>query len=137
MAKPTTPDRLSDALAYAKTIERGAIERHAAKRLADGRKATGKRRERMSHAMTRGTHTDQEWQAVLSLYGHRCCACGSKERLSKDHIVAVSQGGSDGADNLQPLCVSCNATKSARGDDYRWDNGEWIGVAVMECGGFR
>jgi len=40
--------------------------------------------------------------------------CGTEERLSVDHIVPRTLGGSDSLDNLQVLCSSCNSAKGGR-----------------------
>lgn len=60
---------------------------------------------------TLGTHTDQEWQALLARYGGRCAHCGTTERIERDHIIPLSKGGDDTIDNLQPLCGTCNRRK--------------------------
>jgi hypothetical protein len=43
-----------------------------------------------------------------------CQHCGSKEDISIDHILAVSNGGTHDDDNLQVLCRPCNSRKGAR-----------------------
>lgn len=44
---------------------------------------------------------------------------GSAENIGKDHVQPVSLGGPDGIDNVQPLCVACNAQKMTQTADYR------------------
>lgn len=61
-----------------------------------------------------GSHTAAEWRAVLKKHGHKCAACNTSGDLTKDHIVPVSQGGSNYAFNLQPLCRPCNSAKHNR-----------------------
>ena len=63
--------------------------------------------------------TVEAWEAILDQYGRRCLACGTKERLTVDHVVPISRGGRHEAANVQPLCASCNASKGARTIDYR------------------
>jgi len=40
-----------------------------------------------------------------------CKAPGSKVRLTLDHILAVSKGGKNIPENIQPLCIECHNTK--------------------------
>lgn len=62
-----------------------------------------------------------EWEEILQRYDHRCVACGKRDELTLDHIVPVSKGGGTSAENVQPLCRSCNASKGATAIDYRPD----------------
>jgi 5-methylcytosine-specific restriction endonuclease McrA len=63
--------------------------------------------------------TAEEWRALLDAAGHKCLACGSMERLSADHIIPLALGGSNGIENIQPLCVDCNCKKGKKVIDYR------------------
>jgi len=48
------------------------------------------------------------------MYDYTCPACGRREpdiELTRDHIVAVSEGGTSFVENLQVLCEKCNAEK--------------------------
>ncbi len=52
--------------------------------------------------------------AILDKYNHCCAWCGgdgSRYVLCLDHIDTQACGGSDSADNLQILCLRCNAIK--------------------------
>ena len=67
-----------------------------------------------------GTHTVDEWRIILDHYGNACLKCGATENITKDHIVAINNGGSNWANNLQPLCASCNSAKrDYHSTDYR------------------
>lgn len=44
--------------------------------------------------------------------GGACIRCGVKESLHFDHIIPVSKGGGNLADNIQLLCETCNLKKS-------------------------
>lgn len=65
-----------------------------------------------------GSHTLLEWKAVLARFGNRCAICGMRGKMTKDHIQPLSRGGSDNAENLQPLCLRCN---SAKGTKLAWE----------------
>jgi hypothetical protein len=43
----------------------------------------------------------------------RCVDCGSRERLEYDHIIALANGGSNTARNIELRCESCNRKKGA------------------------
>lgn len=74
---------------------------------------------RMRLARIRGTHTPEEWEALRAEFDHRCVQCGRiGYHLDKDHIIPVYQGGSDGLDNIQPLCAWCNSSKGP--DSTNW-----------------
>lgn len=61
---------------------------------------------------------------ILERNGYTCQLCGSgpgdpdptdphrKVRLHIDHIVPISQGGTDNKDNLRVLCSTCNQGRS-------------------------
>jgi hypothetical protein len=51
---------------------------------------------------------------IMERDAYRCRHCGDHRRLSIDHIVPRSAGGSNEDDNLQVLCVPCNMKKGAR-----------------------
>lgn len=76
----------------------------------------------VQHARDLGTHTDEEWLALCSIYEFRCLRCLAVRdfsTLTRDHVIPVSNGGSDAIDNIQPLCGSCNASKGVGSEDYR------------------
>lgn len=54
------------------------------------------------------------FKKLLHKYKFSCVECGSKEKLSIDHIKPVSKGGTDEFNNLQILCKTCNSKKGAK-----------------------
>lgn len=71
-----------------------------------------KEKDRARRLDIEGSHTAKEWMALKDKYGHKCAHCGEVGRLTKDHIIPVSKGGTDNIDNIQPLCRKCNSRKS-------------------------
>ena len=53
------------------------------------------------------------FDAAARLMPKVCTYCGSTERIEADHIVALSRGGLDCRENLQPLCRDCNSRKGS------------------------
>lgn len=84
-----------------------------------GRSNSEIRQERLTEARAKATHTQAEWEALKEACGGRCVRCGGDGRVEKDHIVPLYQGGSDGIENLQPLCAKCNASKGRETTDHR------------------
>jgi 5-methylcytosine-specific restriction endonuclease McrA len=48
---------------------------------------------------------------LFRLYASACVACGSRNKITMDHVVPISRGGRHSEGNLQPLCLSCNSGK--------------------------
>lgn len=72
------------------------------------------RSQRLAAARAIATHTDAEWAAIVSEFGGRCVRCGtSGHNPEMDHIIPIYQGGSDGIDNIQPVCPTCNSAKGS------------------------
>lgn len=68
-----------------------------------------------------GSHSVEEWEEVKSMYSYTCPACFRKEpeiKLTRDHILSLSNGGSDDIENIQPLCVRCNSRKATKTIKY-------------------
>lgn len=51
---------------------------------------------------------------VLRRDRFRCQYCGSRERLTVDHVMPKSRGGRDSWENLVAACVPCNNRKGCR-----------------------
>ena len=65
-----------------------------------------------------GKITTQEWLAICAKYNNQCLRCGD-DKITMDHVVPLSVGGRHSKENVQPLCMSCNASKGKKTIDYR------------------
>ena len=87
---------------------------------------------RLKCAREKGQHTNEQWEALKREFNYRCVRCGfgipGEDVMFKDHIVPIYQGGSDGIENIQPLCGRCNCSKSS-------ETTNWVDIRRMN-GGF-
>jgi len=61
-----------------------------------------------------GIHSISEWETLKAQYNWTCPCCKKDEttiKLTRDHIIPISKGGTDNIENIQPLCRPCNTRK--------------------------
>lgn len=91
------------------------------------------RSERLSQARKIGRHTAEEWDEMRALFRGACVRCGASDSsLVRDHVVPIYKGGSDGIDNIQPLCTKCNCRKGPETTDWRVGAWERLGKTPAE-----
>ena len=73
-----------------------------------GARASASRRARWEAQDTGGAGTVAARQEVWERDGGRCVRCGAQQELQYDHIIPLSRGGADTAENLQLLCAPCS-----------------------------
>ena len=61
-----------------------------------------------------GSITERDWQRALNRANGCCSYCGEKSKLTLDHVVPLSRGGTNTIGNVVPACQSCNSSKHAR-----------------------
>lgn len=69
-----------------------------------------------------GFHTLGDWQLLKAQYNFTCPSCNKKEpeiKLTEDHIIPISKGGSNNIENIQPLCLKCNQVKHTKIIKYK------------------
>jgi len=77
------------------------------------------RRRARKHGLP-ATASARDWWVALDYFGHRCAVCGCRfETSTVDHWIPIVQGGGTTADNILPLCVTCNGDKGGR-DGLAW-----------------
>lgn len=61
-----------------------------------------------------GSFTVEQWLDLKKRFNYCCASCGTPEtikKLTKDHVIPLTKGGSNFIDNIIPLCQSCNSRK--------------------------
>ena len=69
-----------------------------------------------------GNITAKEWRELKKRHNYTCLCCKRKEpeiKLTLDHVIPLSKGGTNTIDNAQPLCDTCNKRKGNKMIDYR------------------
>ncbi len=66
------------------------------------------------------TLTPEQWQEIVDRFESRCAYCGielqkgsrsKRHKLTQDHVIPLSRGGTHSADNVVPACPQCNTEK--------------------------
>ena len=84
--------------------------------------AASKQRRRTRKAGNGGSYTGDEWKILVKSMGSCCLSCGEAgtwRTLTVDHVVPISEGGTNNIGNIQPLCGACNSSKGTKKTDYR------------------
>lgn len=61
-----------------------------------------------------GHFTHEEWIEMKELFDNKCAICGVATKMTVDHKIPLSKGGTNFIENIQPLCMPCNSRKSAK-----------------------
>lgn len=58
------------------------------------------------------TFDAEQWAICKAHFNSHCAYCGKELPLTQEHFVPLSKGGGYTADNIIPVCQSCNSSKS-------------------------
>jgi 5-methylcytosine-specific restriction endonuclease McrA len=75
-----------------------------------GRRRRARKCNAIQNAIITVTHEDVE--LLKEAFNQSCVYCGSKERLTIDHVIPLAKGGTHELKNLLPCCKSCNSSKN-------------------------
>jgi len=81
-----------------------------------------RRRRRARVLNAEGNVTAGEFAVLCAAYAFRCGYCFLKKKLTMDHAIPLTRGGSHTIDNIIPACKSCNCQKRA------WTDGEFFSL---------
>lgn len=60
----------------------------------------------------KATLTRKEWDIAKREFGNACAYCGANGKLTQDHFLALTNGGTYTKANIIPSCARCNSSKS-------------------------
>jgi 5-methylcytosine-specific restriction endonuclease McrA len=60
--------------------------------------------------------TTEEWEMAQRYFKGECAYCGSSDKITKDHLDPLKNGGKLIESNVVPACGNCNSSKR----DYQW-----------------
>ena len=84
-------------------------------------------KQRRLKVLGRGTFTHREWREKCALLGNVCFYCGEATKLTQDHKVPISRGGTNLIGNIVPACLACNVRKGTQTAE------EFMRLACPEC----
>jgi 5-methylcytosine-specific restriction endonuclease McrA len=79
--------------------------------------------------------TRQQIDARFGLWDHRCAFCGvdathqrnhGRQRLTVEHVLALTKDGLDEAANIIPACTACNSSKNNSPIEDWYRQQEWF-----------
>jgi hypothetical protein len=66
-----------------------------------------------------GRFNEGQWLRLCKKYHYKCLCCNKRRKLTADHVIPVSKGGTSDISNIQPLCGPCNSKKNNKVIDFR------------------
>lgn len=60
-----------------------------------------------------------DWKRCKTFFDNKCCYCGEKRKLTREHFIPLVNGGEYTINNIIPSCKPCNSSKKTS-DFYEW-----------------
>lgn len=96
-------------------IRESVLQSKADKRIQQRKCQVQHNRRRAREKGALGSFTAQQWHDLQAEYCWCCAYCGlPTKKLTVDHVIPLSKGGSNDISNLKPACKSCNSRKGSR-----------------------
>jgi 5-methylcytosine-specific restriction endonuclease McrA len=77
------------------------------------KRVVNEQRRRALKRNAEGNFTVDDWNRIVEAQEGRCLHCGIECKLTVDHIIPLSKGGTNWPENIQGLCRGCNSRKGA------------------------
>ena len=99
----------SDPILQMKKRQRRERYRNSEKGRAEMRRYDAERRGAVSKIPN--SLTSSEWIEIMRAHCYRCHYCQRRTKLTLDHVIPLSRGGTHTKENIVPACQSCNSKK--------------------------
>jgi len=121
--KPEVKKKIAERIKRWSKTEQGRISLKRARKKFAPKMLELTRKRRLLKKGIMGTYTEADWDRKKKEFNYCCARCGIPEsrlkelwgkqhwKLTRDHILPISKGGTDRIINIQPLCISCNCKK--------------------------
>lgn len=75
------------------------------------------------------------WSRIVAAFDGACCYCGTaEEKLTLEHIVPLSKGGTNKISNLAPACADCNGRKKNKFiEQFAPDIADSVKLRALRC----
>lgn len=76
-------------------------------------------------------YTSEDIKIRYDEFNNVCAYCDSPDKITMDHILALSKGGKDAISNIIPACMTCNLSKGAKYVESWYVGREYFSIDKM------